>query len=209
MMAVAPQDGERRSRDAASTRLAILDSARECFTISGYEQVGVREIAQKAGVTGALINRYFGSKEALFGEVLNSREGIEAGRETSWLSLLDDRARFGERLARRIVERRDDRSRFDPMLVILRSVGQPAAEAVLRDRLTSWLAPLVTELGGPDAEIMAEMILATLAGFDLLRNVIKSSALASCEEERLVKLLGTVLQAHLPAYPANSVASIA
>lgn len=196
-MAAAGSTAERRPRDAVSTRLAILESARQCFMTSGYEQIGVREIAQKAGVTAALINRYFGSKEALFGEVLDYHDGSRSDRDMSLQLLLADRARFGERLARRMLSRNEDRARFDPMVVILRSVGQPAAEAVLRERLASWLAPLVAELGGRDAAVRAEMIMATLAGFDLLRNVIKSSALASADEERLIALLGSALQAHV------------
>jgi AcrR family transcriptional regulator len=196
-MAEAGKITEKRHRDAVSTRLAILESARQCFMASGYEQAGVREIARRAGVTAALINRYFGSKEALFGEALDHYDGDRAERDTSFQSLLADRAGFGERLARRVLSRNEDRARFDPMLVILRSVGQPAAEAVLRERLGFWLAPLVAELGGREAAVRAEMIMATLAGFDLMRNVIKSSALASADEERLIELLGGILQAHV------------
>ena len=59
-----------RSRDAAATRAAILESARHAFVTSGYDGAGVRDIAKGAGVTAMLINRYFGSKEALFEEVL-------------------------------------------------------------------------------------------------------------------------------------------
>jgi AcrR family transcriptional regulator len=189
-------DRERRPRDAASTRAAILESARSCFTNNGYEQVGVREIAQKAGVTAALINRYFGSKEALFGEVLDYRPEGMPSADLTFRDILSDRAHVGEALARRVLSRKDDRSRYDPMLVILRSVGQPAAETVLRERFATWLAPLTAALGGGDAAIIAEMIVATLAGFDLLRNVIKSSALAAVQEEKLVKLLGAALQAY-------------
>src|ERR1700736_5453329 len=59
-----------RRRNADATRQAILESARLAFTRSGYDGVGVREIAQGAGVTAMLVNRYFGSKEHLFEEVV-------------------------------------------------------------------------------------------------------------------------------------------
>src|SRR5882672_5941043 len=59
-----------RRRDAARTRAAILASAREAFARAGYDGAGVREIAQGAGVTAMLVNRYFGSKERLFAEVI-------------------------------------------------------------------------------------------------------------------------------------------
>ena len=37
---------------------------------AGYDGAGVREIAEGAGVTAMLVNRYFGSKEQLFAEVV-------------------------------------------------------------------------------------------------------------------------------------------
>ena len=60
----------RRRRDAAATREAILEAATRRFATQGYEHAGVREIAADAGVTAALVNRYFGSKEGLFAEVI-------------------------------------------------------------------------------------------------------------------------------------------
>ena len=60
----------RRRRDAAATREAILEAATRRFATQGYERAGVREIAADAGVTAALVNRYFGSKEGLFAEVI-------------------------------------------------------------------------------------------------------------------------------------------
>src|SRR5260370_7715648 len=59
-----------RRRNAAATRKAILASARRAFARAGFDDVGVREIAMGAGVTAMLINRYFGSKERLFAEVM-------------------------------------------------------------------------------------------------------------------------------------------
>ncbi len=188
---------EKRLRDAAATREAILASARICFMARGFEQVGVREIAEGAGVTAALINRYFGSKEALFGEVLNTRAGDTPDPDLSLRLLLADRDRFGVRLAERVLSLEGNRAEFDPMVVMLRSLGQPAAEAVLRERLAAWLEPVTRTIGGPDAAIAAELILATLAGFDLFRNVIKSPTLFAAEELRLVKMLGAALQAFL------------
>src|SRR5260370_8154896 len=55
-----------RPRNAIATREAILRAALIAFSRAGYDGAGVREIAQDAGVTAMLVNRYFGSKEALF-----------------------------------------------------------------------------------------------------------------------------------------------
>src|SRR5258708_35651722 len=59
-------------RNAIATRQAILDSALMAFTRSGYNGVGVREIAKGAGVTAMLVNRYFGSKKQLFAEAVET-----------------------------------------------------------------------------------------------------------------------------------------
>jgi AcrR family transcriptional regulator len=72
-------DRPKHQRNAAVTRQAILDSALIAFTRSGYDGVGVREIAHGAGVTAMLVNRYFGSKEQLFAEVVDvalTKKGI-------------------------------------------------------------------------------------------------------------------------------------
>src|SRR5690349_1062529 len=72
MTAERPATGTSRIRDAAATRAAILLSAVTAFTRHGYDGVGVREIAEAAGVTAMLVNRYFGSKENLFAEVVDT-----------------------------------------------------------------------------------------------------------------------------------------
>ena len=63
-------ESPKRRRDAADTREAILEAATRRFATHSYEHAGVREIAADAGVTAALVNRYFGSKEKLFDEVI-------------------------------------------------------------------------------------------------------------------------------------------
>src|SRR5208282_4679028 len=83
----------RRRRDAAATRQAILEASTRRFATHGYEHAGVREIAADAGVTAALVNRYFGSKEGLFAEV------IERAFDMQHL-LPDHRGDLAEHLAR-------------------------------------------------------------------------------------------------------------
>lgn len=59
-----PTKGER-------TRTRILDVAATKFATSPFAQVTTREIAAAAGCDPALIHRYFGSKEGLFGAVID------------------------------------------------------------------------------------------------------------------------------------------
>ncbi|MER5322990.1 TetR/AcrR family transcriptional regulator [Streptosporangium roseum] len=58
--------GGRRERKKAATRQAIADTALRLFLERGYEQVGVREIAEDADVSVSTLFNYFpGGKEAL------------------------------------------------------------------------------------------------------------------------------------------------
>ncbi len=102
-MISADRPGQRRN--ANTTRQAILDSALIAFTRSGYDGVGVREIAQGAGVTAMLVNRYFGSKEQLFAE---AAETAFAGKGilTEELTMLNpDRATLARDVAAALVAR--------------------------------------------------------------------------------------------------------
>ena len=62
-------DGVRR-RDAAATRRALLEAARELFGTRGFEATTLREIGERAGADPALFARYFGSKGQLFSEAM-------------------------------------------------------------------------------------------------------------------------------------------
>ena len=55
----------RRERKAASTRRAIVDSARELFDAHGYAETTVDQIAEHADVAPRTFFRYFATKEAL------------------------------------------------------------------------------------------------------------------------------------------------
>lgn len=51
-------------------REAILGAARDLFAEQGFAAVGVRDIAQRAGVNHGLVHRHFGSKQAVLQAVL-------------------------------------------------------------------------------------------------------------------------------------------
>src|SRR3954451_9050975 len=86
----------KRKRDAVATRDAILEAATRRFAAEGYERAGAREIAADAGVTAALVNRNFGSKEGLFAEVI--KRALDIGQ-----LLQGGRTSLADRLARVVV----------------------------------------------------------------------------------------------------------
>lgn len=61
--------GPGRPEGASNVRDDILDAAEEIFADLGYAGTTMREVADRAQVTQALINYYFGSKYGVFEEV--------------------------------------------------------------------------------------------------------------------------------------------
>ncbi|MEI6452861.1 MAG: helix-turn-helix domain-containing protein, partial [Actinomycetes bacterium] len=56
------KDAQHRRRGRDATTAAILDAAEELFHERGYGAVTVRDIAEQAGVSHALVHQYAGSK---------------------------------------------------------------------------------------------------------------------------------------------------
>jgi AcrR family transcriptional regulator len=183
------QTHPKRRRDAAATRSAILKAATRRFASQGYEHAGVREIAADAGVTAALVNRYFGSKEALFAEVID--HALDVG------SVIEgDRAALAERLARAVVHGRADIApdRDIPLLLLLHSIDEPRAAELLRTTLNRNMLPSLAEcIGGPDADVRAAMVIAQMLGFAILDRRIRLRQLAGGRREQIVALLSESL----------------
>jgi len=85
-------EGRSRARPRGGREQAtktILDAAAQLFTERGVNGVTVRDIAQRAGVSHALVHRYLGSKEQILGAVLlRSDEKLLASAEEA-TNLLD------------------------------------------------------------------------------------------------------------------------
>src|SRR6266446_5270102 len=114
-----PSDQPKRPRNAAATREAILQSALAAFSRHGYDGIGVREIAQAAGVTAVLVNRYFGSKEELFAAAVEIA--------FSDISVLEgDSSSLAHRLTEAVIAKSEkDADPIDPLLLLLRSAPNP------------------------------------------------------------------------------------
>jgi AcrR family transcriptional regulator len=176
-----------RGRNAAATRQAILDSARWCFSHDGYDQVGVRDIAARAGADPALVNRYFGSKEGLFAEAVSAKFDLSE-------LFAGDRAMLGERLARYVLQKKSPSNGYDPLVALLRSSSSEVAGGMLRGALIDgFVRPLAARLDGPDAEPRAELAASVLLGLLVYRTIAGGAAMEY--DERLVASVARTLQA--------------
>ncbi len=181
-----------RKRSAPATRQAILDAARHCFSSEGYDQVGVREIAARAGVDPALINRYFGSKEGLFSEVIGGKFDLRhiAG---------DDLSTLGETMLRAVFKKKADDG-HDPLGALLRSYSSEVAREKLREAIVQgFVGPLAARLSGPNTRERAELVGSTLLGLIVYRAI--AGQLSDEERERLVTSTAPYVQRIIDGLP--------
>jgi AcrR family transcriptional regulator len=178
-----------RKRDGAVTREAILAAAVVEFTEHGYARAGVRQIAERAGVTAMMINRYFGSKERLFAEAVDQAFAPP--------TVVGDRRRdLSRTIARNLAERTGPGAEeLDPFLLMLRSVPDPEAADALRKGIEAHTgARLAGLLEGPEAEVRAQLGLALVAGTWLMRRIVGTSALAAADDAEVAELLAAMLE---------------
>src|SRR5215217_5114597 len=69
-MPVARSATKKKRVDGAKRRELILDAARQAFLAYGYSGARTRDIADRAGITEALLYRHFASKQELFEEAI-------------------------------------------------------------------------------------------------------------------------------------------
>jgi AcrR family transcriptional regulator len=185
-----------RARNAAATRAAILDAARNRFVRESYDTVGLREVAADVGVDAALVSRYFGSKEDLFNEVLASTgDASELFR--------GDVGQFGRRVAELIVYDPPKDAKLDGLLIMLRSSASPKAADVVRRRMDQeFYSPFAQWAGGEDARIRVRLAGALIMGMTLSRALTEDFGLTAAEREGLVSRLAALLQSCVDAPPA-------
>jgi AcrR family transcriptional regulator len=182
----------KRPRNAEATREAILASARQAFARSGYDGAGVREIARGAGVTAMLVNRYFGSKEALFAEVAAQTMADPTVLADAVLQAPD----AGAKMARAVVALTGKGATpLDGFQIMLRSAASARAAEIGRVEIERHhQRRLERALRGPHAPERAAIALALVAGIQAMRQMIGLSPLAEADPKLLARLLGPLFE---------------
>ncbi|WP_432142652.1 TetR/AcrR family transcriptional regulator [Streptomyces sp. bgisy084] len=187
-MAKTPQDGTANAsrRDAQGTRLRLLDAASELFAERGYERATVRDIASRAGANQALLFRYFGSKKALFGEVM-ARGGQEQLRSTP-------AERLFEVALRGMLAGGGGAGADRSLEVCLRSIGgsDEIGEA-LRGLGEEYAEVLATLSESDTGSLRADLALSWLLGIGLMRVVVAKEPLASADPDTVCALVAGAL----------------
>lgn len=96
---------------AAARRAAILDAALDAFAEGGYHETSLEAVAQRAGISKALIYEHFGSKRELHGALLEIYAGELLDRVLGAVHAAEpgeERLRTGADAFLRFVEERRD-----------------------------------------------------------------------------------------------------
>ncbi|MFD3997862.1 TetR/AcrR family transcriptional regulator [Streptomyces sp. NPDC058583] len=143
----------RRERKKAQTRQALADAALRLFTEHGFDNVGVREVADAADVSLSTLFKHFPSKEALVFD-------LDADIESALVAAVRDRAPGQpvlHALRDHMVQARTAVRTDDPTFVLVEST--PALRDYARrmwSRHESTLAATLAEATGlaPDAPVV-------------------------------------------------------
>ena len=145
----------RRERKKARTRKTLADAALRLFLERGYDQVGVKEVAEAADVSVSTLFAYFPTKEAL---VFDRADDIEADLVAAVRDRAEDESIPGA-LRRYALEHAREVSDAPDAEAFLRMIEEtPALRAHGRSmwlRHESALAGAITaEIGAPEGDVV-------------------------------------------------------
>ncbi len=144
----------------------MFEAAKIRFSQNTYEGVGVRDIAADAGVDPSLVIRAFGSKEALFREIASQAFGTDEFLKDG----VDELPSKAADLLMLDIDDRAWRSGYDPLRLLLASIGSPIAGPILAEYLDqNFVAPLSAAVGGDEAAERGSLVAAWIVGFALMR----------------------------------------
>lgn len=171
-----------------TTRQRILETAIRHFARSSYHDTGLRDIAADVGVDVAYVHRSFGSKEQLFLEVLKNisdHPGFAAAPPGELPAFL----------ARQLFERDTPTAEgaSDPLLILIRSLGVPAASGPVGERLDSLFVTPLSEKLGDEGALRASMVMALLIGLRMMHDFLRLPQITGADPKEVERVLTSVL----------------
>ncbi len=190
----APSQGPKartvRLRDAAASRLALLEAAQELFGKAGFESTTVREIGDRAGVDAALIARYFGSKADLYIAAVVAEDSGDPS-PAAFESL--------GQIVEAMVTRTDEHGPGPIMQALIRADTSEeirrAAQSRLRWRLVEPIAVGMENRGIDRPWLRAELVVTAMIGVSLGRSLGWLEEIRSVPRDELVELIADALGA--------------
>ena len=197
MSSSSERSGRRSGRrpGPTATRGAIAEAARRQFAELGYDRATLRGIAGEAGVDAALVMQFYGSKDALFREVMalppTVAEAMAALAE-------GPTATVGRRLAEVFVGMLEDpRSRSIVLGRIRSASSHPDAADLVRETVTRDVGRLAAALTHDEPETRAVLVGSQIVGLALARHIVRVEPLASLPAADVIDYLAPTLQHYL------------
>ncbi|MFC6022556.1 TetR family transcriptional regulator [Plantactinospora solaniradicis] len=211
-----------RAERRRQTEGRILAAARTLFAERGFERTTIRSVAAAAQVDPALVMQYFGSKQGLFVravqaplvgapmpadgpaspvEAAPSAHGTAtAGRSPTagaGRSVTEIGAGGTEELVEHLLTTLGIKIGGLPesSLAMLRSMlTHPEAAATVRTALDDQVAQLGAVIPGPDPRLRAALVITTMVGLTVGRQLLDLDALQDAAPERIMAALRPVLR---------------
>jgi AcrR family transcriptional regulator len=199
--ATRPERRRGRRPGGEDTRAQLLAAARIEFAERGYEGATVRRIAERAGVDPAMVNHWFGGKDALFTAALD----IPVSPAQILAEIIPGDP---EQLGGRIVERFLtvwDATGGGPLAALIQSVaGHEEAATMLREFVKNvMVGPIVGAVAPDRHELRGSLMGSQLIGLGMMRYLLKLEPLASAERAIVVAAIAPTLQRYLTGEVAS------
>ena len=178
-----------------NTRAALLAAARVEFTERGFDGTTVRVIAKRAGVDPAMVNHWFGGKDALFVAAME----IPVNPEEVVHRILDgDPEQSAERILRTFLSVWDTTG-GGALAALMRSVAShEQAARMMREFVGRVIFGRVISAVAPDQfELRAALCGTQIVGLAMVRYVIRLEPLASADHNTVVMAIAPNLQRYL------------
>jgi AcrR family transcriptional regulator len=194
------EQGERKRRGrrgaGEDTRAALLAAARELFVEKGYEGATVRAIAARAGVDAAMVNHWFGGKEALFGKAVLQ---IPVDPVVIADRILDGPPeQIGERIVRTFLGVWDATG-GGAFAALVRSVTahEEVARVLQEFFLHTMFGRILASLEIDRPELRATLCATQVFGIGVVRYVVRFEPFASADVDTVVAAVAPTLQRYL------------
>jgi AcrR family transcriptional regulator len=200
--ATRPERRRGRRPGGADTRAQLLDAARAEFAERGYEGATVRRIAERAGVDPAMVNHWFGGKEALFTASLD----IPVSPAQILAEIIPgDPEQLGSRIVRRFLTVWDATG-GGPLAALIQSVaGHEDAARMLREFVRNvMVGPIVGAVSPDRHELRGALVGSQLIGLGMMRYLLMLEPLASAEPAVVVATIAPTVQRYLTGPLAES-----
>ena len=184
-----------RRPGGSDTRAQLLEAARVEFAERGYDGATVRVIADRAGVDPAMVNHWFGSKEALFVASLE----VPLDPDQLMRKVLPGPAdELGVRIVRNFLAVWDATG-GRPLATLVRSVAShESAARLMRQFVGRMVVGRIVGSVAPDrTELRGALVGSQMVGLAMMRYVLRLEPLASADHDTVVAAVAPNLQRYL------------